>query len=174
MCVPVQVSEQLGNGPASCGVNSSGCNFQQGLQYETTNGHPRMRDGQLGSLHDPIVEEEEIEVESALAPADAPDPTITGLDLLQQVQQRRRLQRRLDAGRGVEKTALPLGTADRLGFMERANIHDGDAGTGVQLLDGTQERGPAVSEIAAQADQREEVHGAERSSKGKLADAIDG
>ena len=46
-----------------------------------------MRDDQLGRVDDPIVEEQQVEVQRPLAPSDRPDPAELRFDLLEDVEQ---------------------------------------------------------------------------------------
>ena len=112
-----------------------------------------MGDAQLGRLDDPIAEEQQVEVEGPLAPVDRPDPAEPRFDLLQDVEQRERVERRLERGRGVEKHPLARRAADGLGLVKRADLLDGHARRMAQGGDRPFERGPAVAEVAAQTDQ---------------------
>ena len=84
----------------------------------------RMRDGQLRRIDDPVAEEQQVEVQGPLAPVDRPYSAEPGFDLLEDVEQGERVERRLEHGGGVEKHPLARRAADGLGLMERADASD--------------------------------------------------
>ena len=65
-----------------------------------------MGHGEFGGVDDRVAEEQKIEVERPLAPADGPDPPQPLLDLLEPPQKRRRVEARLEGGGGVEESTL--------------------------------------------------------------------
>ena len=68
-----------------------------------------MGNRQLGRVDDSIVKEQQVEVQRPLAPADRPDPAEPRFDLLEDVEQRERVERRLEHGGGVQEHPLTGG-----------------------------------------------------------------
>ena len=64
---------------------------------------------EFGRVDDLVAEEEQVEVERSLAPADGPDSAGVGFDLLESVEEGKRGERRLDCSGGVQKGALAGG-----------------------------------------------------------------
>src|SRR5207302_1835626 len=106
----------------------------------------------------PLAEEQEVEVERPLTPADRADPSRAPLDVLQNVEQVERAESRLDCGCRVEEGPLSPRAADRRRFAIRADSADDAIGPLPQRGDGRIELRLAVAEVAPQSDQRQGAH----------------
>ncbi len=122
MRAAVEVRQHLDHGPFRDGIDGVGSDFRERLEDESTNRQPGMRNGQLGRVDDPIVEEQQVEVERPLAPADRPDPAEPRFDLVEDMEQGARVEGRLEDGGGVQEQPLTRRAADRLGLVERADL----------------------------------------------------
>ena len=79
-------------------------------------------------------------------------------DLLEDVEQRERVERRLEHGGGVQEQPLTRRAADRFGLMERADLPDDHARRAAKAAIAPSSVASAVAQIAAQTDQASDGH----------------
>jgi hypothetical protein len=69
-----EVCQQFQDRPLPDRIDDLRCDFGERFQDEAAVRVPGMGHDQLGRLDDPIAEEEQVEIQGPLAPADGPDP----------------------------------------------------------------------------------------------------
>jgi hypothetical protein len=116
---------------------------------ESAESHSGVRYQESGGFGAEATEKQEVEIESALTPADAANPAGRPFNLLKPLEQGSGIQGGGDLGRRVQERALASGTADRGSFKICADRADRDPGGGVERGEGEVEDGPTVAEIAA-------------------------
>lgn len=97
--------------------------------------HAGLGNGQLGRVDDLVTEQQQVEVQGPLPPADRSGPAELFFDLLENAEQRKRVNSRLQHGGGVQVQPLTGRAADRFGLMERADLlenHSGRRGQGCE------------------------------------------
>ena len=104
------------------GSTAAGAISDQRLEDESAVAQSRMRNAQLGRVDDPVVEEQQVEIQRPLAPSDRPDAAELRFDLLQHAKQSKRVEGRLEQRRGVQEHPLARRAAHRLGLVERADL----------------------------------------------------
>ncbi len=149
----VEVRQSFGDRLFRHGIDGLRCDLGQRLQDESSGRVPRMGHDQFGRVDDPIVEEEQVEVQGPLAPPHGPNPDEPGLNLLEETEDGKWVERRLDDDGGVEVLPLSRRTAHRLGLVERADLSDAHTWRPGQRGDRTLQRGPTVAQVAPQSDQ---------------------
>ena len=111
---------------------------------------PRMRQDQLPSCHPDIIEQEQIDVESARSPEQIACPPRLIFQALTETQQLKRGQRCPDLQHRIEIIRLIAGTADRGSKVNRRCCGNGNSRLVLQTLTGLTEMGKRIVLISAQ------------------------